>query len=117
MEKEQVYYDPRIRVLFTVKRQLQKYVVVGGLWSSFLNDVRTSYIRHRITNAYFKGCQTIDESSNLLVNEHGGFKIQDKNPHEDSPFKRVDNSPNFKYLKESDKIVQAHRDNYPRLDY
>ena len=114
MGNEQVYYDPRARVLFTVKRQLKKYVVVGGLWSPYFNDARTSYIRHRISNAYFQGCQPIDETSKLLINDGVGFRLIDGDPLDgENPFHRVDGNPNFKYLKEYDRIVKAHENDYP----
>lgn len=108
MTNEQVYYDPRAQVIFTVKRQLKRYVVVGGLWSPYFNDARSSYIRHRITNTYFKGCQPIDESSRLFYNDGIGFRLRD-----DHQFNKVYGNPHFKYLKESERIIKANRDNYP----
>lgn len=113
MENEQVYYDPRAQVIFTVKRQLKRYAVIGGGQSPYYNDARTSYIRHRITNAYFKGCQPIDTTSHLLINDGIGFRLRD-----DNQFNKVYGNPNFKYLQESKKIVKAHADDYPPLpDY
>lgn len=103
MNTEQVYYDPRAQVIFTVKRQLKKYVVVGGLWSPYYNDARTSYTRYRISNAYFKGCQPIDTTSRLLFNGGIDFRLRDNNQ-----FDKVYGNPKFKYLRESDRICKAH---------
>lgn len=109
MNKEQVYYDPRTQVIFTVKRQMKRYVVIGGSWSPYYNDAQTSYIRYRVTNAYFKDCQPIDKSSHLLHNDGIGFRLQDG-----LQFNTVHSNPDFKYLKEeSAKIIKEHDDNYP----
>ena len=108
MNNKQVYYDPKAQVIFTVKRELKRYVVVGGGWSPYFNDARTSYIRHRISNSYFKKCVAIDETSHLLFNDGVGFRLRDNHQ-----FHKVHGNPNYKYLKESGRIVKAHRNDYP----
>ncbi len=107
MNKEQVYYDPRAQVIFTVKRQLQNYVVVGGVGSPYFRDARSSYVRYRITNAYFKGCEPINESSHLLHDDGIGFRLRDEHQ-----FSKVYGDSHFKYLKESDRIIKAHLKDY-----
>lgn len=113
MDNGQVYYDPRAQVLFTVKRRLKRYVVIGGLWSPYYNDAITSYIRHRITNAYFKGCQPIDTTSHLLFNDGIGYRLRDERQ-----YNKVHSNSNFKYLKESDEIIKKHNADFPKIpDY
>ncbi len=106
MNKEQVYYDPKAQVIFTVKRTLTRYVVIGGSWSPYINDARTSYIRHRMSNSYFKKCVAIDEASHLLFLDGIGFRLRDEHQ-----FNKVYSNPHYKYLnKESNKIIKAHND-------
>ena len=101
---EQVYYDPKAQVIFTVKRRLKSYVVIGGGWSPYMNDARTSYIRHRITNSYFNKCLPIDETSHLLYWDKTALRLRD-----DNQFHKVYDNPNYKYLQESERIIKAHK--------
>lgn len=107
---KQVYYDPRAKVIFSVKRQLKRYIVIGGLSSPYLNDAHTSYLRYRITKAYFKTCSPIDEGSKLVGNDGVGFRLLINEDNHGSAFKRSYGKPQFKYLgKESSRLIEAHK--------
>ena len=102
---EQVYYDPKSQVIFTVKRRLKRYVVIGGGESPYINDARSSYMRRRISNSYFRGCVPIDESSHLLYKDNIALRLRD-----DNQFQKVYDNSAYKCLKETDRIVKAHRE-------
>ena len=105
VDNKQVYYDPKVQILFTIKRQLKKYVIVGGCGSPYYDDAITSYMRYRVTNTYLKSCQPIDTTSHLLFNDGTGFRLRDEHQ-----WNKVDGSPDYHYLsKESRRLVAAQR--------
>ena len=107
-DSEQVYYDPKAQLVFTVKRKFRQSVVIGGCGSPYLSDAKTSYMRYKITKDYFEGCQPIDESSHLLQKDREGYRLRDNNQQA-----KVRKSPDYEYLqKESEKLIKAGRDLY-----
>lgn len=97
IDKDQVYFDPRAKVLFTIKSIGKKFTTVGGVSSPFLDDARTSYCRYRISNEYLKGCQTIDETSPLVQKDESieSFRLVGRDPMGDYLWKIP---KEFKYL-------------------
>lgn len=72
-----VYYDPRTKVVFTVKRILPSLLEIGGCTSPYLADAKTNICRYLITKEYFGGCQIIDETSPLVFNNGIGYLLKD----------------------------------------
>lgn len=73
-----IYYNPRTKTIFTVKRILPSCVELGGGSSPYLNDARTNVMRHIVMNGYFEGFQKIDENSPLVYHNGIGFLLKDQ---------------------------------------
>jgi hypothetical protein len=73
-----IYYDPRTKTIFTVKRILPSCVELGGGSSPYLSDSRTNTMRHIVMHKYFEGFQKIDENSPLVHHDGIGFLLKDE---------------------------------------
>lgn len=104
---ETIYYDPRTRGAFTIKKEEDSSVIISDP-SEFLADGKTNILRYRISKDYLKGCQIIDETSPLV--EKYFFSQRFNNDfayHLKQELKPRYQNPNFEYLDEETNKAQA----------
>lgn len=104
---ETIYYDPRTRGAFTIKKDEDNSVIISDP-SEFLADGKTNILRYRISKEYLNECQIIDETSPLVEKYFYSERFaNDFAYHLKQKLKPRYQNPNFDFLSEETNKAQA----------
>ena len=90
--ENQVYFDPDLKRLFTVKRTEPDRIVISG-GAEYYQDAITNIERYAISKEYFQTCKAIDKTSDLLTHDGIGYRLH-------TPFVYGRSMPNHTFLKD-----------------